>query len=250
MKEHLKALALLLVVGAALWYFFAPGEVLPPQAFYGEGNLVKNNPGLTPDVWYLVYEEPGFPGLSVPLSFDANSQCELEGKTSRCNLSFLQGDRVKITGGRVGDGVLVEKLVFAAPTERGVPVHLFYYDKKKDTDTGGNMLCSEKSLTYVERVLPSTATPLADTLRLLLRGDISEEEKAKGVSSEFPLIRVRLESATIQNGTATLTFSDPDHKTSGGACRATLLRAQVEATARQFPEVKEVRIVPEDIFQP
>jgi hypothetical protein len=59
-----------------------------------------------------------------------------------------------------------------------------------------------------------------------------------------------LVSSELAGGTLMLTFDDPQNKTSGGSCRVSILRAQIEATAKQFPGVNEVRFVPAELFQP
>ncbi|MCR4325346.1 MAG: hypothetical protein NUV59_00885, partial [Patescibacteria group bacterium] len=53
-----------------------------------------------------------------------------------------------------------------------------------------------------------------------------------------------------EGGVLTLTFDDPQSLTSGGSCRAGILWFQIEATALQFPEVKQARFAPEELFQP
>jgi hypothetical protein len=128
-------------------------------------------------------------------------------------------------------------------------VKIYLYNADLDQGPGGAQ-CSEKGLVARERILPKTSTPLQDTLELLLSGDLSVQEKSLGISSEFPLPRVTLETVEIVDSVAMLTFSDPESKTSGGSCRVAILRAQIEATARQFDTVKSVRILPEEIFQP
>lgn len=134
-------------------------------------------------------------------------------------------------------------------TER--TVKLFYYDGRLDTDVNGNILCSSKGLVAVNRTIPVTQTPLQDTLRLLLRGELTSEERARGVTTEFPLPQVSLTSASLaSSGALRIAIADPLNRTSGGACRAQVLRAQVEATARQFENVTSVSFTPETLFQP
>jgi hypothetical protein len=87
-------------------------------------------------------------------------------------------------------------------------------------------------------------------LDLLMAGGITADEAAQGVTTEFPLAGVTLDDLALEGGTLTLTFSDPQFQTSGGACRVGVLWAQIEATARQFPDVAEVRFSPEELFQP
>lgn len=130
-------------------------------------------------------------------------------------------------------------------------VSLYYYDPSKDKDTNGNILCSSKGLVPVSRSLPVTSTPIQDAIRALLKGEVTPSEKSAGVTTEFPLTGVNLTGASLPpSGTLTLSMSDPQNKTSGGSCRVQVLRAQVEATAKQFADVKAVAFSPSSLFQP
>ncbi|MEM1974244.1 MAG: hypothetical protein QXN68_05600, partial [Thermoplasmata archaeon] len=60
----------------------------------------------------------------------------------------------------------------------------------------------------------------------------------------------KLVKSELKNGVLTLTFDDPYFKSSGGACRSRILWLQIEYTAKQFSEVKEVKFFPEELFQP
>ena len=82
------------------------------EPFAHEGNLVKDNPGLVAGVWHLVYEEPGSPARTVPLVFDHDSRCGSESMLMMCNISFEQGERVRIEGVIAGDAVRVQKLLY------------------------------------------------------------------------------------------------------------------------------------------
>src|SRR3989344_1209912 len=128
-------------------------------------------------------------------------------------------------------------------------VVLFYYDADKDRDNLGNIQCSRAGLVPVVRSIPRTNTPIQDAITLLLRGEISDEERAQGVSTEFPLSGVALKSASLSNGALTLEFADPNNRTGGGSCRVAILWAQIEATATQIPEGRSARFVPEELFQ-
>ncbi len=133
--------------------------------------------------------------------------------------------------------------------EDGTKISLYYYNPTKDQGPGG-VQCSPRGLVGVEREIPKTTMPLTESIKLLLRGEITAEEKAQGLTSEFPLPGVSLVNATISNGVATLTLNDPQNKTVGGSCRVAILWAQIEATAKQFPSVNSVRFMPEELFQP
>ncbi len=129
-------------------------------------------------------------------------------------------------------------------------VKLYYYDSRKDIDSSGNTVCSAKGLVTVERTVPRTLSPISDTLQLLLKGELTAEERTKGLTTEFPLPGLELKLASVSSSILTLTFQDPQQKTSGGACRSQVLWAQIEATAKQFEGIKNVVFKPEILFQP
>ncbi len=140
----------------------------------------------------------------------------------------------------------------AASTTRNVT--LYFYNENGDKDASGNLLCSAKGLVSVVRAVPFSNTPIQDAVRELLKGPTSAEKAAAPNSatpeSEFPLAGVSLAGASLSGSVLTLTFSDPQHKTSGGSCRVAVLKAQIEATAKQFGGVSSVRFLPVDAFQP
>ncbi len=128
-------------------------------------------------------------------------------------------------------------------------IKLYFYNPALDQGVGG-VQCTSKGLVEVVRVIPKTETPLQDSIRLLLEGRITEEEKAQGVTTEFPLAGLSLKGVNIRDGVATLEFVDLQNKTVGGSCRVAILWAQISATAKQFSTVSEVRFIPEELFQP
>lgn len=131
----------------------------------------------------------------------------------------------------------------------GVNVKLYFYNPELDQGSGG-VQCSRNGVVAVERVIPKTINPLQDSIKLLLRGELSDEERAQGITTEFPLDGLVLKSVVIKDEIATLTFDDPQNKTGGGSCRAGILWFQIEATAKQFPGVTSVKFMPEELFQP
>lgn len=58
-------------------------------------------------------------------------------------------------------------------------VKLFYYNPKLDRDESGNIACSRNGLAPVERKIPITQTPIQDTIKLLLSGELTDEERAQ-----------------------------------------------------------------------
>ncbi len=131
-------------------------------------------------------------------------------------------------------------------------VSLYFYNPLKDKDENGNIKCSEDGILPVEREISITKTPIQDTINLLLKGKdiLTKEEIEQGITTEFPLEGLELKSASLKDGILTLQFDDPYNKTSGGSCRVKILWLQIEKTAKQFDEVKEVKFSPEEIFQP
>lgn len=131
-----------------------------------------------------------------------------------------------------------------------MPVTLYYYNSNLDKDANGNILCSEKGLTPVTRVIPKTQTPLTATLQLLFKGELSNTEKNSGIVTEYPLLGVELASASLSStGVLSLSISDPYNKLSGGACRVSILKAGLEKTALQFPTIKSV-VYTSPVFEP
>jgi hypothetical protein len=129
-------------------------------------------------------------------------------------------------------------------------VLLYYYDSSRDKDASGNVLCSAQGLVAVPRTIALSQTPLQDTLRLFLKGEITPTERNAGITTEYPLPGVELVGASLSGTTLTVSLKDPQHKTSGGSCRVAILKAQLEATVKQFSGVRTVVYSPTSLFQP
>lgn len=63
--------------------------------------MIKDNPGFKPGVWFLSYEKPGSPGLSVELDLTS---------VSTPYTPFSQGERVHIEGVLHGEVVRVDSI--------------------------------------------------------------------------------------------------------------------------------------------
>ncbi|MEA3344447.1 MAG: GerMN domain-containing protein [Patescibacteria group bacterium] len=129
-------------------------------------------------------------------------------------------------------------------------IKLYYYNTIRDKEIAEYMPCSPDAILAIQREISATTTPVQDTIELLLQGELTEQEKTEGYFTEFPLEDFELENIDLDNGVLTLKFSDPLYKSSGGSCRVSILQAQVEKTAKQFPEVEQVKFQPDYIFQP
>jgi spore germination protein GerM len=111
-------------------------------------------------------------------------------------------------------------------------------------------MCSRQGIIPVQRKVPVTQTPIQDTIKLLLKGELTNYERAQGITTEYPLEGLSLEGASLNDGVLTLQFNDPNYKTGGGSCRVGILWFQIEKTAKQFAGVQQVRFLPEELFQP
>jgi hypothetical protein len=218
--------------------------------FAKTGNLIQPDTGEA--FWHLSYEEPGSPGLKLSLVIGEESRCVSGAVTAVCDTGKLvAGQRAEVAGKKVGDTVLVSVLTLLEPeTDGEKKINLYYYDPELDKDASGNVLCSRRGLTSVERTIPATITPIQDAIKLLIEGALTEEERQRGVTTEYPLPGFSLKGAVLKNGILTLEFLDSENRTSGGSCRVGVLWFQIEATAKQFEGVKIVKPKPETLFQP
>jgi spore germination protein GerM len=152
--------------------------------------------------------------------------------------------------------ILVVFVIFVFSSDRGsrnqnelMDVKIYFYNESLDQGPGGSQ-CSEKGIVPVTRSIPQSLDRVEKSIELLISGSITEEDKKAGLSTEFPLEGLELKKVKVEDEVAILEFSDRLSRTSGGSCRVSILRAQIEATAKQFRSVKEVKILPEEIFQP
>ncbi len=133
------------------------------------------------------------------------------------------------------------------------PIVLYYYDSDLDKDVSGYIQCSHAGLVPVARTLAASLAGEAlvrETIRQLITGNLTSEERVRGITTEYPLEGLQLMDVSLADGVATLTFSDPNNRTGGGACRAGVLWFQIEQTVLQFPGVTQVQFLPEELFQP
>ena len=131
-----------------------------------------------------------------------------------------------------------------------ITVRLYYPNTILANRLGTGGECDPRNITYVERSIELTKTPIQDTVRLLIRGQLTDKEKANGFNTEFPNKNFKLLGADLSDGSLTLFFNDVPGFTVGGSCRVGLLSSSIEKTAIQFGSVREVKFSPESLFQP
>lgn len=226
----------LVVMGEArgIWYFEAS---FPAKLFDADGKLLASAPAQAQGDWMA--EE--FVPFAVSLAFDRPATETGTLVLEKDNPSGLpeNADEIRIP------------VRFAVEAGETRAIKLYRYEPARDTDENrGGVQCTRQGLVAVERSIPVTETPIQDAIRLLLKGGLTDAERAVGITTEFPLAGVELKGANLQNGVLTLEFIDPNNSTGGGACRVGILWFQIEATAKQFPGVSSVRFIPEELFQP
>jgi len=113
-------ITLILLIGGAYYWFVwrTPRQnATPPMVsldqpgtnnFSKAGTIVRNNPGMKPDTWYLVYDESGAPARSVELLLTPESRCMIGSFDGRCTDALLvSGSRVEIVGYQAGSQVYI-----------------------------------------------------------------------------------------------------------------------------------------------
>lgn len=128
-------------------------------------------------------------------------------------------------------------------------VDLYYYNPQKDQDENSNTMCSRQGLVSVQREVYSKDL-IKNALSELLKGNLTQEERERGITTEYPLEGFSLKDYSLNNGDLFLSFNDFNSQTVGGSCRVGILWFQIEATVKQFLQVQNVSFLPEDLFQP
>lgn len=130
------------------------------------------------------------------------------------------------------DGAVIDLVTFpiAFPVIETMIVKTYW----TNLETSG--LCS--SVTATERRVAKSAAVGYTALTQLLAGPNTPESSAQLSTSIPPSVSIR--SLTINDGVAKVEFSKSLE--SGGSCRVTAIRAQIESTLKQFPTVTSVII--------
>lgn len=270
MKKTIIIIIILIIVGGALYLLF----VKPPEEMVNEETsqeiarnwVLQNSPTYLFDGSDLELKESRALDLANCVNcyeFEylfTSSQAGYGNREGESLAQVITPHSIVITveNGQVARAITDEK--FDEMTDQFLEsvkttTSLFYYNKAQDIDDEGNVICSPDAVLPVEREIPSSkgahiTDEITEAIKLLLKGELTEEEKAQGFETEFPHPGFVLESAELNQDVLTLTFPEIPGFTSGGSCRVGLLRAQIEKTVLQFEEIKQVLIMPEEIFQP
>lgn len=136
----------------------------------------------------------------------------------------------------------------ACPIEKSeLNFDLYFVNSKFDPE----MMDCSKLFAVQRKASTDNSDKYLTAVNSLIAG-LSEAEKSSGYSS-FVDAETKLRSLSLQGGVITIDFSKELENNSGGSCRAQALRSQIERSLKQFPEIKEVKILVEgreDVLQP
>lgn len=130
-------------------------------------------------------------------------------------------------------------------------VNLYYFNELEDSTLPIEQQINTSSILPIQRTIRSSENLIADTIKALIQGNLSEQEKNAWFITEFPNAQFRLLDTQLDSqGTLTLTFNEVPWFTSGWSARMLILSKSIEKTALQFPQVSRVIFQPETLFQP
>lgn len=130
-------------------------------------------------------------------------------------------------------------------------VQLYYFNELEDSKLPTEQQINTSSILSVDRTITASDNLIADTIKLLLQWELSEEEKDAGFVTELPHADfVLLDSKLDSDGTLTLTFSEVGWFTTGWSARMLILSNSIKQTALQFAQVQRVIFEPDTLFQP
>lgn len=130
-------------------------------------------------------------------------------------------------------------------------IRLFYFNQTEDNKLPIAQQLNSSSVLPVERIISWSRNIIEDTINALLEWSITSEERAKWFVTEFPNQDFRLISSNLTSDwVLELIFNEVPGFTSWWSARVFILRSTIEKTAKQFANVKSVKILPEELFQP
>jgi spore germination protein GerM len=130
-------------------------------------------------------------------------------------------------------------------------IQLYYFNELEDSKLPIEQQINTNSILPVNRTIRSSSNLIADAIKILLQGNLSEPEKDAWFITEFPNSNFKLLDSKLEsNWTLTLTFSQVPGFTTGGSARMLILSKSIEKTALQFPQVQKVILEPDTLFQP
>lgn len=131
--------------------------------------------------------------------------------------------------------------------DKKVSVLLYYYNKTDDKDS----TYEYRFVKPVERQVSLGKDKIGTVVNLLLKGNLTEEEKSEGFVTEYPNSAFKLVGSELNdNGRLVLEFTEVPGFTSGTSPQVGIMMEEILKTVRQFPEVKSIVFKPDTLFEP
>jgi hypothetical protein len=185
---------------------------------------------------FAIGAESGGPRMAtVPVSFENFG----ERHEVKFQLHSAAGAGWKISNIVYDDGSSLFELLKSGLASRktGQTVKIFLVAVGDDGKTGKKIGCGD-SLVAVERPIKKTAAPLAAAIRELL--STPQHPGSPGLENFWKGRQLKVTSVAIVNHTATIRLSGEVFV--AGVCDEPRIQSQIEATARQFATVKQVKV--------
>jgi len=127
-KDSIWKVSLAIFIAIAIYFVFvlelginnsetSPTPTATPIAdksvnFNHVGNFHMSDPKLKPNEFYLIYETPGSPAMSVRLYFDTKTMCQDPISIESCPRPvFPDGARITVQGTQIKNYVIVKKII-------------------------------------------------------------------------------------------------------------------------------------------
>lgn len=151
---------------------------------------------------------------------------------------FSGGGTWKITNIEYDDGATLLDILGSDSKRNTQPIKIYLVALGDNGKTGKKVGCDD-SLIAVTRDIKKTAAPLTAAIAELLRTPQHPEGSPK-LENFWKGRNLKVKSISLVNGTATIRLSGEVFV--AGVCDEPRIQSQIEATARQFRTVKNVRV--------
>ncbi|HEV7474979.1 MAG TPA: GerMN domain-containing protein [Pyrinomonadaceae bacterium] len=172
-------------------------------------------------------------GAAVPVSFQNLGQ--------KHQIMFrLVPERAgwKIANLEYDDGASLVQILKSDSAGRQMPIKIYLVAVGDDGKTGKKIGCGD-SLVAVTRSINKTKTPLGAAVRELLSTP-PQTDGTPNLENFWKGRNLKLQSVSILNQTATIRIAGEVFV--AGVCDEPRIQSQIEETARQFPNVKRVKV--------
>lgn len=185
---------------------------------------------------YLFVYQPASPRVVVISGHQSQLSDELAAISAKIDLA----------GSKIAQSVAPQVLSSSSP----ILVKLYYFNEQEDKLLPPEKQASPQSLSPVFRTLPSSDNILKDTISLLLQWALTENEFKDGFTSSFVKVVRLVDSQLDMDGNLSLSFESSPWSSIWWSAFVAILTNSIIKTALQFPQVKNVLLLPEELFQP